>query len=227
MSGQPKLLLDWCSAKAAKYACENWHYTRQMPCFKTSKIGVWENGLFRGCLIYTSPFPTIRKRFKCSKTEMTELARVALRGHDAPVSKMIRISLKMIKKANPGLKVCVSYADTSQGHHGGIYQGSGFKYFGEGTTSWEYWYNGKWTHCRSVCMARDRGVIKDYRTLPKRRTGAKHCYALELDKKSSVLLHLDQQPYPKRVSSDTSDTPASHAGKAGATPSDALQEGLS
>tara|TARA_R100000081_G_C4749571_1_gene133588 strand:- start:86 stop:769 length:684 start_codon:yes stop_codon:yes gene_type:complete len=225
MNGLPELRLDWCTSKAARYACENWHYSGVMPAFKTSKVGVWEGGLFIGCLVFTNPMPPTRKRFKCSNGQITELARVALRGHTRPVSKMIRIALKFVKKANPGLRVCVSYADSSQGHHGGIYQASGFKYFGSGAGTDEYFYKGRWVHARSIGQAVDTGKLAKGWDLPKRKSGKKHCYALELDKKSLALLHLEQKPYPKRVSSDTSDTPAFHAGKAGATPSDALQKG--
>jgi hypothetical protein len=31
------LKLDWCSHEAAKYACENWHYSKCVPNQKTVK----------------------------------------------------------------------------------------------------------------------------------------------------------------------------------------------
>ena len=52
MSSKPELLVDWCSAEAARYAVEHWHYSRRMPRFKLSKLGVWENNAFVGVVIF-------------------------------------------------------------------------------------------------------------------------------------------------------------------------------
>jgi len=227
MSGSPKLYLDWCSAKAASYACTRWHYSGVLPAFKTAKVGVWEADEYRGCIVFTNPMPPARKRFKCSNGQITELARVALRSHYHPVSKMIRIALRILKKENPGLKVCVSYADSGQGHHGGIYQAAGFRYFGAGKGTKEYFYKGRWVHARSIGQAIDTGKLtEDGWNLPNRPSGLKHCYALTLDKRGSYSIPLEDKPYPKRrVLSDTSDTKASQALKTGATPSSTLQKG--
>jgi len=43
-----ELKLDWCSYQAAKYAVENWHYSKCMPVGKLVKIGVWEDKKYIG-----------------------------------------------------------------------------------------------------------------------------------------------------------------------------------
>ena len=48
------LRLDWCSYAAAKYACENWHYSKCLPASKIVKIGVWEDEKY---LAFLTPFP--------------------------------------------------------------------------------------------------------------------------------------------------------------------------
>jgi len=223
MSGRSELRLDWCSNQAATYACKRWHYSGSVPSWKKSRIGVWEDGDFIGCLIFTNPMPPTVKRFRCKNTEITELARVALRNHDAPVSRMIAIARRMLVRANPGLLVMVSYADTSQGHHGGIYQASGFGYYGKGVGTRELLYKGKWRHARSIGRDIEVGKLtRDAWKLPVRQSGAKHCYAKLLGTDRGYRIPMTPEPFPKRVRSETSDTPEVHSGEGGATPTRTL-----
>ena len=125
------LKLDWCSHSAARYAVEHWHYSRRMPSGKLVKIGAWERGEFVGAIIYgRGATPEIGKPYGLEQTEICELVRIALKEHVSPVSRMIAVSLRMLKRWSPGLRMVVSFADTTQGHHGGIYQASGWCYTG-------------------------------------------------------------------------------------------------
>lgn len=224
MSSKPDLKLDWCSGKAATYACERWHYSKCIPKFKTVKIGVWENGAFIGCVIFTNPMPPVVKRFRCQSRQITELARVALARHQTPVSRIIAIATKMIVKTNPGLIVLVSYADTGQGHHGGIYQASGFSYFGKNDGGREYLFKGRWVHPRTIVGAIANGSIgkDDAWSLPSRSTGGKHCYAKLIGNSKQYRIPLQSQPFPKRARSIDSDAPGVQSGEGGATPTRAL-----
>ena len=223
MSGRSDLRLNWCSNEAATYACTRWHYSRSVRSWKKSRIGVWERGEFIGCLIFTNPMPPTVKRFRCKNTEITELARVALRDHDAPVSRMIAIARRMLSKANPRLLVCVSYADSSQGHHGGIYQASGFGYYGAGKGTREFLMKGKWRHARSIGQDIKSGKLpRSAWQLPHRESGVKHCYAHLLGSERGYRIPLESQSFPKRVRSETSDTPEVHSGEGGATPTRTL-----
>ena len=127
------LRLDWCSHEAAKYACQHWYSRPEMPVGKLAKIGVWEDGVFVGALIFgcgTGGVQKIGKSLGCGDFGTAELSRIALKQHDAQVSRIISIAVKILHKAQPGLKLIVTYADPAAGHHGGIYQGAGWIYVG-------------------------------------------------------------------------------------------------
>src|ERR1041384_6843663 len=94
----PLLRLDFCSHKAARYAVTHWHYSRQLPAGKLVKIGVWEDGAFCGSVIYSyGANRNMAKSLSMKQTEVCELTRVALKkGHVAPVSRILAVSLKML-----------------------------------------------------------------------------------------------------------------------------------
>ena len=126
------LHLDWCSYEAAKYAVDHWHYSRTMPISKLVKIGVWESEKFIGSIIYgAGASANIHKLFRCERTEVCELLRVALNKHRAPVTKMISISMRMLREFCPNLRAIVSFADPEHGHIGAIYQAGNWIYIGE------------------------------------------------------------------------------------------------
>lgn len=130
MSSSP-LKLDWCSYEAARTACLRWHYSRSTPTAKTVKIGVWERGVFKGAIIYgLGSNQHLGTAFGLTMFQACELCRVALDRHDTPVSRIVAISLKMLKKQSPGVRLVVSYADCDQDHHGGIYAAGNWVYVG-------------------------------------------------------------------------------------------------
>jgi hypothetical protein len=121
--GKADLRIDWATHEAAKYACEKWHYSGCIPKSKLSKVGVWENGSFIGAVIYgCGATPNLGRPYNLSQNQCIELVRVALKKHQSPVSRIVSIANKWMHKANPRLRLIVSFADTSQGHLGGIYQ---------------------------------------------------------------------------------------------------------
>ena len=125
------LRLDFCSAEAARYACKHWHYSCSVPFGKSVKIGVWEDGQFIGVIIYAQGANyNIAKPFAMRQEQVVELCRVALKGHKAPVSRIVAISLRLLKKVCPGIELVVSYADADQGHYGGIYQAGNWIFIG-------------------------------------------------------------------------------------------------
>lgn len=148
------LKLDFCTFKTAKYAVENWHYSKQMPAGKLIKIGVWEQDKFIGAVIFgRGANNNLHKHFKLQVTEVCELVRVALREHETPVTRIVAVALKMLKKSNPGIKLVASYADiTNQGHKGTIYIAGNWKYHGVKKTTKSAYYriNGRLMHGRTV-----------------------------------------------------------------------------
>lgn len=46
------LRIDWATHEAARYACENWHYSGTVPVGKLAKVGAWERGEFVGVVLF-------------------------------------------------------------------------------------------------------------------------------------------------------------------------------
>lgn len=97
-SEKPKLKLDYCSFDAARYATKNWHYSKSMPAGKLVKIGVWENDKFIGCVLFSRGANNhIGSPYKLKQDEVCELTRVALNSHQTSVTRIVAISIKMLK----------------------------------------------------------------------------------------------------------------------------------
>ena len=140
-----------CSHEAAKFAIQNWHYSGSLPAGKKARYGVWEHGEFKGAVVFSRGAGLhIARPFDMTQAEVVELTRIGLRDHEVPVSKVISVALKLVKEDNPGLRIIVSYADSYQGHKGGVYQASNWNYLG--WTPSTPWYNidGAKAHSRQV-----------------------------------------------------------------------------
>lgn len=132
MAKTSKLLIAPVGFKAAKFACLNYHYSKSVPAGKLVKFGVWEDNKFIGAVIFSRGANNrIGHPYKLSQTEICELTRVALKEHRAPVTRIIAICLKLLKKTNPGLKLVLSYADIDQDHTGVIYKAGNWLYAGK------------------------------------------------------------------------------------------------
>lgn len=212
------LKIDWATHAAAKHAVESWHYSHCMPAGKLVKVGVWECRKFIGVVIFgRGANNNIGSPYKLSQTEACELVRIALKSHKTTVSRICSLAFKFLRSSNPKLRLIISYADPGQGHHGGVYQAGNWVYCGLSARSLKVWYRGKWSHKKTVD---DSGV--DQTNLRKKRAEGKHTYLMPLDKEMRKKILLLAKPYPKRASSETSDTPDLQSGKGGATPTDAL-----
>lgn len=228
MREKTDLKIDWASFAAAKYACENWHYSKSLPAGKMVKIGVWESGKFIGVVLFGhGATPEIGSPYQLEQDEICELTRVALTAHKTAVSRIMSISLKFLKKQSPGLKLVVSFADAGHGHHGGIYQANGWFYTG-GATTHSYLVNGRLYHPKTLHSKYGKGgqsipwLRKNIDKQAERVvTGFKHRYLMPLDdgiKKKIVLL---SKPYPKRAKEQDPEHPS---GLGGASPTCALQD---
>lgn len=209
------LRLDWCSHEAAQFAVTHWHYSRVLPAGKLVKIGVWEDGTFIGCVLFSyGANKNLAKSFGLPQTEVCELTRIALREHQSPVSRVIALSLKLLKRQSPGLKVVVSYADTEQEHVGIVYQASNWLYVGhiqEGKKI-AFVVRGKKMHPRSVGA---RGWVQSLKWLKihidpnasQVSTTGKHKYIWFYDELLKQKYEPDRKPYPKSCAASI---PAKH-----------------
>lgn len=223
------LKIDWATHESAKYACENWHYSKCIPKSKLVKIGAWENEKFIGVVIFSyGANQNLGKFFGLSMQECVELTRVALRRHITPVSKILSISLKFLKKMCPNLKMIVSYADLDQNHHGGIYQATNWIYMGKTEVGVKSGYiiKGKKIHPKTIgdrYGTRSIPVIKKiHPDLKMHISKGKHKYIYPLTEEMKEKIIKLSKPYPKRVSSIDSDAVAFQAIEGSANLTDTL-----
>ncbi|KKK88902.1 hypothetical protein LCGC14_2738490 [marine sediment metagenome] len=188
--------IDYVDHKAALFACKRWHYSKRMPVNKLVKIGIWEDDIFIGVIIFgVGASAVIHKQFNLENTEVCELVRVALSRHKIEVSYLVKKSLQLLKESNPGLKVCVSFADPSEDHIGIIYQAGNWIYTGKSAVTTEYFYNNRWRHVTDIYKRlKPEDIIK----LDKRKRQGKHRYVMPLNKKTRRQIIKSSKPYPKK-----------------------------
>lgn len=224
------LRLDLCSHEAAKYAVEHWHYSKVLPVCNF-KIGVWENNKFIGAIIYGmgGGNSTNGKQYGLAERfEVAELTRVALSRHVNPVSRMISVSIKILKRHNPKLKLLISFADESgQRHLGKIYQAGNWIYTGVFDGDGGFIIHGKTMHNRSVYS---KGWVQNLEWLrkhvdPNCQRGAtrKHRYLYPLDEETRQKVLKFKKPYPKIIAAEVNEvTSGDQPEKGGATPTQPL-----
>jgi len=204
-SSQVDLKVDWCSYEAAKYAVMHWHYSKAMPTSKLVKVGAWEACTFIGSVIFgTGATPEIGKEFGLSQFEVCELVRVALCEHKSCTSQVVARALSLLHNQSVALRLVVSFADTAQGHNGGIYQAGNWIYTGCQQYH-SYIVNGETVHPRTLYSRHGRGGqsvpwLREHVDPNARRitTAAKHRYLYPLDRAMRKQIEPLRKPYPKR-----------------------------
>jgi len=214
MQDKPNLKIDWASHDAAKYACENWHYSKSIPVPPLVKIGAWEDGKYIGCVIFSrGASSNLLNPYGLKQEQGCELTRISLTKHKSEVSKIVKFALKFLKKNSPELRLVVSFADPQYGHHGGVYQAGNWIYCGDTAPGVEYWHNGKRLHSRQVSekgwniqQGQKRKTIKpsECKII---KTSGKHRYLMPLDEEMRVNIMPLAKPYPKRVKEQASGNP--------------------
>lgn len=220
------LKIDWATYAAAKYACEHWHYSKTVPVGKRIMIGVYEKNKFVGVVIFAWGMNNkLVQPYGLKMIEGCELARVALSKHTTPVSRIVAISIRFLKKHCPNIRIIVSFADPTEGHHGGIYQAGGWIYSGKTPQSFEWVLNGKRLHKRNYT---GKGFRKNKTPIPhfavKRQTQGKHRYLYPLDAAMREQILPLAKPYPKRAGSIENDAPVLQRDEGGVIPTPALHE---
>jgi len=193
------LKIDWATHEAAKYACENWHYSGCLPVGKLVKVGAWESGKFIGVVLFgRGANKGLGAPFGLEQDQVCELVRIALTTHKSSVSRIMSIAFRFMKRENSKMRLVVSFADTEQGHHGGIYQATNWVYNGLTASADEYLYNGKRWHGRA--FRKSHGSHLNYldKGLKIVRGAQKHRYLMPLDKEMAEQIKPLAKPYPKR-----------------------------
>tara|TARA_R110001606_G_C15237172_1_gene635812 strand:- start:222 stop:914 length:693 start_codon:yes stop_codon:yes gene_type:complete len=202
--GKADLRIDWATHESAKYACVNWHYSGCLPSGKLVKVGAWENGKFIGVVLFgRGATPRLGSPYNLGQDECVELVRIALDNHETEVSRIAAIAMKFLKQSNPNLRLIVSFADTSQGHHGGIYQAGNWVYNGQGSAARFWMVFGKLTHPRTVIARGGSNTLLGAKNIdPNAKAvvvSGKHRYLMPLDTDMRNRILQLSKPYPKRV----------------------------
>lgn len=193
------LRVDWCSYEAAKYAVEHWHYSNTLPVSKPVFLGVWENLVFVGSVIFAlGASPSLGSPYGLNMWQCCELVRVALAKHESQTSQVVTIAMGLVKKQNPGLRLMVSFADPFHGHNGIIYQAMNWVYVGKSDDSQMIKIGDKFVDPRRFNGHgwNKRKPIPAGAELIK--TPGKHRYLYPLDRAMRRQIEPLRQPYPKR-----------------------------
>lgn len=218
---QSDFKIDYASHEAAKYAVEHWHYSKCLPAGKIYKLGVWENDIFIGVILFSrGANNNIGSPYGLDQTQVCELTRIALNKHIVPLSQILAIAIKKYKKDNKGTKLIVSFADERQKHLGVIYQATNWVYTGKLKSTPEYFVNGRWMHQRTVNAL--FGTIKGIPDANKRDGGYRYRYLYPLNSDIRSVIEKLSKPYPKCAVSVESDISEIHSEEGGAVPTTAL-----
>lgn len=184
-----------------------------------------ETGTPLAAVTYSQP---VNRNFPQDALELSRLVR--MEGFTERLSEFVSWSLRWLR-ANTETPFVLSYADTTQGHHGGIYQACGFVYVGE-TARGHIGYNapdGSFIHGR-ICNSRfgTRSVTKLATIKPDWVPvfgEAKHLYIFPLRQKWRTIARQNNwqsKPFPKPSAARLLDAPvptgASEARTLGAAP---------
>jgi hypothetical protein len=220
------LRIDWATHEAARYACENWHYSGCLPAGKLVKVGVWECGKYIGAVLFgRGANNRMAMAYALGQDEACELTRVALTLHDAPVSRIVSQSMRFLKRQSPKLRLIISYADPKQNHHGGIYQAGNWTYAGRSKAQRKLLINGAFTHKRTAHSKYGTASPEKIALL----SGAKvewapiewkHIYLMPLDDAMRAQIAPLAKPYPKRAKEQDAGHPPALGG---VTPTRTLQ----
>ena len=226
-----ELRVDWCSHEAAEYAVMHWHYSKRMPKSKIVHCGVWENNKFIGAVLFSvGANNNLGNPYGLLQTEVCELVRVALTKHESYVSQIVALSIRMLKKQSPGLRLIVSFADPEHDHAGGIYQAMNWLYAGMTTPADEWIVNGKRWHGRALRHEKPAHLTtaeaaKAMDANSKRIMGSsKHRYLYPLDRAMRKQIAPLSKPYPKRdpAGEATGVAPGDQPGEGGSIPTHPL-----
>jgi len=133
--------------RTASIAYTKWHYMGSKGFLSSYNYGVYFDDILVGAISYGIPnAPNINGIYtQETQGDYLELTRLAL-SDNCPKnseSRVIAITIKMLKRTIPKLKGIITYADTAQNHTGVIYRASNFKYLGLTAQKTDLFVDGK------------------------------------------------------------------------------------
>lgn len=124
--------LEKASYKAIKYSCLKFHYAKSVPANPFGYSVFNEKKEWCGTVVFAvGANNNIGQPYGLSKGECIELVRMALNGKQKSTSEVLALSIRLVKKLVPLVKLIVSYADSEQDHKGIIYRATNWFYTGQ------------------------------------------------------------------------------------------------
>ena len=173
------------------------HYAKRIPSISYA-FGLYEDKTLIGICTFGAPPSNALCIGVCgenNRDKVVELNRLCLNDHN--VKNLTSYFLSNCLKLLPNNKIIVSYADTSQNHHGYIYQATNWYYTGLSAKRTErYDINNPQKHSKTVTES------MDYYSLAVRDRPQKHRYVIftGTKKEKKILkksLNYKILPYPK------------------------------
>ena len=200
--------LTLATYKAVKYSCLHFHYSKAIPMALCSFNIYNDREEWCGCIVYSPGANQNQgKKFGLKQGQVCELVRMALNGKQESTSRALALSIKLLRKYNPLLKLIVSYADCDQEHIGTIYQATNWIYEGlmeqnGGTPKFRIY--GKVTHGRTIAQ---RGWKQSLEWIKQHKdpnaelvfTKGKHKYLFPLTNDIKLICKSLANPYPKHA----------------------------
>lgn len=194
--------LEIASSKAIRYSCTNFHYSKSVPNVGLGFSVFNDLNEWCGCICYgIGATNNIASPYGLKQGQVIELLRMALNGKQESTTKALAISIRLVSKKNPNVKLLVSYADSEQGHIGTIYKATNWIYTGYSVDT-NLIVNGKREHRRTLgsrygtCSAEKIKMmgfkVEILKTKPKWK------YIYPLDKKLIPLCNSLSKEYPKK-----------------------------
>lgn len=194
------------------YLCKEWclkkHYAKRLPPIEYA-FGIYDlNGVLQGIVTYGTPVSSTLRDLWKGIYKLMELNRLIINeGLEKNIlSYLVAESLSKLPKP----LVLVSYADTSQNHHGYIYQATNWKYTGLSLAFKDYYIKGKEHLHNGTIMDMSRGQENRVDWLRQKfgddlimvERPRKHRYFYFIGRKNDVknmlkMLPYKIEPYPK------------------------------
>lgn len=190
-----EMKVEPCRVQEVRQFIEHWHYSNKVNgiicdyCFKLTYDGkIIGAAIFGGLAM-----PNVWMKYADKREDIIELRRLCCID-DTPKnteSYFIGQCLRWLKR-NTDIKKVISYADTDYGHTGIIYKASNFDYIGKTNPGRVIVYQGKIYHDKCI-RTRYKGKLKPFAQRIKKaldsgeayykKTGGKHIYIYDLDKR--------------------------------------------
>ena len=197
--------LETASYKAIKYACLNFHYAKKTPAICNGYSVFNNNNEWCGVIAFNRGGVYSAKQYGLKNGQAVELIRMALNGKQEKTSKCLSVSMMLLKKENPLVKILISFADEEQNHKGTIYQATNWVFTGSYKTGDIFTTKkGDRVHPRRITHS---GYVKGfegnidkcltYEDVIKTKGMIKHKYIYPLDKSMRMICKSLAKPYPK------------------------------